>query len=599
MKQYKQSLGAILVIILSVAYQVHCAIHGFDLTDEGYLMSLYHWFGNDIDFAQGAGGYPLTCYLGWTLDHLFPHGGILGMRLWGILVVTLTEIVAFLYLKRYFEPKAVLMGLLMQTVFVAGDPKPFGYNTLTAFIGIVAFILLCEGTLRRRYSLMFGGGLLLGVNVFVRLPNLASLAFLALPFIVTPRETMKLELRKNATYALTIGCGFITATIAVWELLVYWGADKLTVELITSIPETLGGDSTHASDALLTKYIDNYLSCVWHFFVFCLLAVVAGVAFRLKSRLLGLAVLAAVVFFLYQNTYMRSNMLGDTLLAMMNGLGLFGSLYYYNKEKDKRAIALGAIIMSLIFPLGSDGGFQTMWVGTWLMLPVGLSGIYDFISRSAEKQKAIYLLFCSPSAKNTQSGLKAPASHIKYGYAFCLLVLLVTIFIKIEHKVYYDPGDRIAKVHPINSSMAKGIYTGAEKAAIVNPMLDELKRYVKAGDTLLVYDSSPLVYYLTDTRPFAGISWPCVFYGKQYVRKFMQAERETSTMPVLVMQYFYSSNNWSEIQDDYYALDSRMAFSNLDMKQNILRFIGEHRYKTVWSNGYYKIMIPKERLDQN
>jgi hypothetical protein len=125
------------------------------------------------------------------------------------------------------------------------------------------------------------------------------------------------------------------------------------------------------------------------------------------------------------------------------------------------------------------------------------------------------------------------------------------------------------------------------------------KRYVKAGDTLLVYDSSPLVYYLTDTRPFAGISWPCVFYGKQYVRKFMQAERETSTMPVLVMQYFYSSNNWSEIQDDYYALDSRMAFSNLDMKQNILRFIGEHRYKTAWSNGYYKIMIPKERLDQN
>ena len=389
MTQNKQYFWAGLVLLLSIAYQVHCAIHGFDLTDEGYLMSLYHWFGNDIDFAQGAGGYPLTCYLGWTLDHLFPHGGILGMRLWGILVVTLTEIVAFLYLKRYFEPKTVLMGLLMQTVFVAGDPKPFGYNTLTAFIGIVAFILLCEGTLRRRYSLMFGGGLLLGVNVFVRLPNLASLAFLALPFIVTPRETMKLELRKNATYALTIGCGFITATIAVWELLAYWGADKLTVELITSIPETLGGDSTHASDALLTKYIDNYLSCVWHFFVFCLLAVVGGVAFRLKSRLLGLAGLAAVVFFLYQNTYMRSNMLGDTLLAMMNGLGLFGSLYYYNKEKDKRAIALGAIIMSLIFPLGSDGGFQTMWVGTWLMLPVGLSGIYDFISRYAEKQTDI------------------------------------------------------------------------------------------------------------------------------------------------------------------------------------------------------------------
>ena len=100
MTQNKHYFWAGLVLLLSIAYQVHCAIHGFDLTDEGYLMSLYHWFGNDIDFAQGAGGYPLTCYLGWTLDHLFPHGGILGMRLWGILVVTLTEIVAFLYLKR-------------------------------------------------------------------------------------------------------------------------------------------------------------------------------------------------------------------------------------------------------------------------------------------------------------------------------------------------------------------------------------------------------------------------------------------------------------------------------------------------------------------
>ena len=599
MKQYKQSLGAILVIILSVAYQVHCAIHGFDLTDEGYLMSLYHWFGTDIDFAQGAGGYPLTCYLGWTLDHLFPDGGILGMRLWGVLIVTLTEIIVYLYLKRYFEPKMILIGLLLQTIFVAGDPKPFGYNTLTAFIGIMALILICEGTLRRHFFLMFGGGLLLGANVFIRLPNLACLAFLIIPFLVRPHETMQLKLRQSAIHALTIGFGFISAAVIVWELLVYWGADKLTVELITSIPETLGGDSTHASGALLTKYIDNYLSCIWHFAVFCLLANVAGLALRMRNRLLGLLGLTIVVFFLYQNTYMRSNMLGNTLLAMMNGLGLFGALYYYNKTTDKRTIAASAIIMSLALPLGSDGGFQTMWTGTWLMLPIGLCGIYDFLRASADKQNTIYMLFCSPSAKNSQTGVKIPAARIKYGYVFCLLTLLVTTFIKIEHKVYYDPGNRIAKVYPINSSKAKGIYTGQEKAAIVNPMLKELEHYVAAGDTLLVYDSSPLVYYLTQTRPFAGISWPCVFYGKQYVRKFLKAESEAHNMPVLVMQFFYSSNNWSDVEDDYYSLDSRMAFSNLDMKRNILRFMRDHQYRTVWSNGYYKIMLPKGRLPQN
>ncbi len=597
MRLTNNTLWAVTALILATVYQVHCAIHGFDLTDEGYLMSLYHWFGTDIDCAQGAGGYPLTCYLGWWLDNQWPEGGILGMRLWGVLVVTLTGVMAYLYLKRFFHPKMVIVGLLIQTWFVAGDPKPFGYNTLTAFLGIGAMIMICEGTIRKRFLMLAAGGLLLGVNVFVRLPNLACGAFMVLPFLLHPQLTLRGQWREPLVQALTVAVAFIVAVAGMWQLLGLWGADKLTVELIRSIPETLNGESTHGSSSLLSKYAVNYIRSGWQFMVFMLMTVMAGWCFKRKIWSLRLLVLALATFLLYQDIYMMGNMLGNNLLAMMNGLGLFGALCYYNRGAAARLVAAGAVLMSLVFPLGSDGGYQTMWVGTWLLLPVGLSGIYTFISDAIKGRKCLQLRF--GAAEGDGQGMTVTARALRGGFLFCLTVLLVTVLVKIEHKSYYDPGNRYEKVWPVHGDKARGIYTSRERAAIVNPMLKALEGYVAEGDTLLVYDSSPLLYYLTGTKPFAGVSWPCVFYGQQYVRKFVAAENSAASWPVMVVQFFYSSNEWSEVERDYYMPETGEAFSDLDMKRNIRRFMSEHHYRTVWSNGYYKIMIPGNYRPRN
>ena len=40
MTQNKHYFWAGLVLLLSIAYQVHCAIHGFDLTDEGMTVNI-------------------------------------------------------------------------------------------------------------------------------------------------------------------------------------------------------------------------------------------------------------------------------------------------------------------------------------------------------------------------------------------------------------------------------------------------------------------------------------------------------------------------------------------------------------------------------
>lgn len=592
MKKINNNILAVLILTISVLYQVHCAIRGFDLTDEGYLMTIYQWFGTDVYYAQGAGGYPLTAYLGWLLNGIFPEGGILAMRLWGILLVTMTGVVLYLYLRRYFHERIALVGLLMQSIFVAQDPKPFGYNTLTALIACVAVILLVEGTIRRRSWMLVGGGVLLGVNVFVRIPNITGLAFLIIPFLYNCKGLHELQLLKSTRQALLVVVGFIVAMAGTWAFLVHIGADKLVVDLITSIDDTLGGKSTHGSTSMINKYLENFFLSIQFFIIFVVGMLVCSMS-RLVKNIIGKLIIWFIAFqIVYRMTYLNSNVLGDSVLGMMNGIGIFGACYYLMKGSTMRTLALTGILFSLVIPMGSDQGFQTMWVGTWLVLPMGLSGLYTLVLQTEEQQwHTSFWLSNEETSGYRKLRINVP-QNLRTAFFICLGTFILATVAKVENRAYYDPGHKTEKTYAIHSHKSKGIYTTERRAAVINPLLKELDKYVKPGETLLVYDSSPLLYYLTDTKPFAGISWPCVFYGQQYVDKFKAAEASTQQMPVLVMQQYYSSNNWSHPLKEYISPKFDASFSSKEMSKNIFRFIKQHHYRVVWSNKYYKIMVP-------
>jgi hypothetical protein len=595
MKKINITFLAICTIGISVAYQIHCAIHGFDLTDEGYLMSIYQWFGEDVRYAQGSGGYPFTGYLGWLLNNIFPQGGILGMRLWGVFFVTVTEIFLFCYLKRYFGPGMVLVGLLVQSFFVAQDPKPYGYNTLTALVSCLALVSMIEGCIKEKKLFLLGSGALLGLNVFIRIPNLSCLAFLLLPCIYNVNTTKDLQIKKSTQQVITVMAGFLISVACSWLFLVSIGADKLIIDLVGSMGETLGGKSTHSSSSLITKYVGNLILSIGYFLVFVFALLVGTTAQIVKPKWMRLFVWLVVFQIIYRTTYLYTSVLGDTLLAMMNGLGLFGACVYFATDHQRRILALGAILLSLVIPLGSDGGYQTMWVGTWLSLPIGLSGFDYFIRKSKEQPWSINFgtIDIGPiKGKSYQKELKISTPRsLQAVYYFCLFTLVTATVAKVENRAYYDPGHKSKKVFPIKSHMAKGVYTSQERADIINPLLEEIGHYVKPGEVMLVYDSSPLIYYLTQTKPFAGISWPCVFYGGQYVRKFREAEQEMSYLPVVVMQNFWTSNTWGKPEGSYYDTGTDAPFSTKEMKKTMLHFIRKHNYRIAWSNKYYHILV--------
>lgn len=581
----------VLIIGLSVLYQCLCAIQGFDLTDEGHLMSAYQFFGSDPLAAKCGSGYPLTCYIGWMLNNIYPDGGVLMMRMWGILMVSLTEIISYKYLSRHFPAKVVLVGLLIQAVFLAGDPKPFGYNNMTIFFGVLSIICINEGVRNSKWGLIIIGGLLTGMNVFVRLPNIVFISFAIIPFLWN-YGNVHAYWKRSTAQATTILLAFFSGMGLVWMLMKNIGADILITEFVSSISNTLQGESTHSTDSLIVSYISNYWMCIVYIFIVIFGAAIFCIAFNTK-HIIWKGILFFIGFeILYRPIYMDSSILGDTIMATINGISIAGACYYITRDSERRNIAATAVLLSLIGPLGSDGGFRTMWASTWLALPVGLSGMYELCLLLSGRQISI-----ACRSENSQKEIFIPVNRLEKSFWSCVIILLAIVVIKIDHKAYYDPGNRTEKVYPIENKLAKGIYTTEKKAQIINPLLKELDKYVKPGDTMLVYDFSPLIYYLTETKPFAGISWPCVFFGERYVKAFVQADKESAKRPIIVLQHFFSSNEWTTIQSNYYDESVDTNYISSAQTKTIKQFIKKYKYKRVWTNGYYEVLVPSDYKD--
>ena len=567
-------LLAFMIIGLSIIYQVHCAIHGFDLTDEGYLMSIYQWFGTDINFAKGAGGYPLTSYLGWLLNSWTP--GILPMRLWGIGIVALTEIIVYLYLRRHFNPVFVLVGLLIQAVMVAGDPKPFGYNTLTAFTSIIALITILEGARRQWYSLLFIGGLFLGANVFVRIPNVLAILYIFIPYYYAIQES-SWKTRKGTLQSLIILIGIAFSIVLIW---CFFPDDiKIQVmELLCSITNQMEGSSTHSTSNMLISFLRNYGESILYTFLFITTILWSTWSLKFRSKVLRATAFITAFLFLFWILYLKSDILGHRMFALINGIAIAGSFYILLKNNNLyiRVISLAGLSLAFVSPLGSDRGFVTMWTGTYLALPIGLCGIQSQLTNLLQRLPHRYF-----------SG--TTRTHIIYAYSFSLLVLLAIVFTKVEFKAYYDPGFKVSKVSPIlHSPLADGVKTDAKKSRIISEVVKAIQQHCPAGETILVYDSSPMLYYLTETRPFAGISWPCVFFGHRYIKEFKEAIAMTEKPPLVVLQHFNNSGVWSEVH--HHLFDSSNNHESDLMKQCVSSYIESNGYRTIWANSYYSIL---------
>lgn len=148
---------------------------GFDVSDSTYSLGNYL-------FADGLEGmWVMSTYLSNLFGELIIHfPGATVLRIANIytgLFLGCIGLMVYLMLKKEFDARYVFLGEFAAICF-CWIPSGILYNYLSYFVMAAGALVLYKGIVKDDKRYMFCAGVLLGLNVFVRIPNITQMALI-------------------------------------------------------------------------------------------------------------------------------------------------------------------------------------------------------------------------------------------------------------------------------------------------------------------------------------------------------------------------------------------------------------------------------------
>ena len=469
--QLRTNKAIIYTLVGVVLVQLALAFQGLDVCDDGFAATFYQQFFNDPDSVEYNFVYWLSGLIGGIWYNLFPGGGVLWLRILAILVNTSTFYLTYQLLRSYIRQDFLLLGLVM-TLFI----NDFGYllfynNHITAFLAVLSMLFLHRGLIQENNKYLFFSGLVIGVNVFSRLPNLSQLALiLVFPIWYGLKDGGFKAMIKPI---ISIKLGFFSAFILVYLILLASGQLEIMKRAILSLLDIGSTDSSsHNVSDLLKIYIKNYLK-IGAYTVVAFFGLL--IAFKIRNKISSgwlkfLSVLLVIILsvFWFRNTYIFG-------FYALGYIGVFNGKWSTN-QKEVHLLCFMALLMQFLLPFGSGGGVTSIgYAALWLSLPLFFLSLQRWSGGN--------------TLLNRIPRLRLTVNETFNGKLFVLVFFVSFAVLKVytwSQLSYFDPGSRFEKVWSIDSYYAKGVYTTKERAQILNELLIELPDYIKPNDYLFV-----------------------------------------------------------------------------------------------------------------
>ncbi|MCD6596105.1 MAG: hypothetical protein J7L04_00355, partial [Bacteroidales bacterium] len=190
-------------------YSLALATQGLDFGDAGWQLTAYD---NIIVFPQGI-QYSFMYYLSVLLGHLWqillPSGGLYWNRVGMVIFFMFVFLIYRILFKIYYPRHNWTRSLALVFLFVyQGAPESLNYDVFTMFFNSLIILFLYLGLTKRKHYFLFLSGIIAGLNIFIRIPNLAGvLFFVVIPFYAYMKNWNSRSLLKY--FGLTF-VGFIT-----------------------------------------------------------------------------------------------------------------------------------------------------------------------------------------------------------------------------------------------------------------------------------------------------------------------------------------------------------------------------------------------------
>ncbi len=562
---------------------------GLDFTDMGFWLTGYQ----QLYTGPGTLGFQSVCWLTTFIGHwagVAFGGSVLAYKLGDVVVVTASALIAYQLLASQLGRSRTLAAMVLLTVFFTRVKfgNWIGYNELTALFYLGGAALLFFGLTGNRKLLLVLAGVVLGANIFVRLPNLLGITLVSAVWLQA--WAYRWSLRDVLAASLEFLGGFTLGVALVWGLIVLHGHEAIYFQGFRELfGLAIHANSHHSGSGLLKHFIaDHAKAFATALFIVVIGGWIANWASK-KNTLPASVVILTGTLLLFYVLYVRWFWI--YCIPGLCYIVLLSIVFLESKKNSPLALlAFIAGMVLLLAPLGSNLGISNSLFGMWLALPLTLIWLWRISDLAFSFSLKIRGDGFEPKGK-----LSVEARGFRVFAITLVLALLLLSLASAWRYTFRDSSNRFAMTHSIAHPLLVGTYTTEERAEVVAGLLEAMSHFTKPGDEVLAHNGIPAVYFLTKTHPWLGIAWADIEDAEEIAALIQKKEQtNNSGLPCIVRTKgsVYAASWPIE------AYKNRNVYPGLNItrqsvdesRQVLAEFEKRHGYVVVWSNDFFEIL---------
>lgn len=513
MNKKKRIIEYVIFPLLLLVYGLLLVNQGAALTDTGYN------YANFLHFEGLDNMWKFSIYLASVCGVFFTHlpfgTTMLGLNIYTSLVKIAIAVITYFFVVKTLKLPAYLAALAeLLALGFCWCPTALLYNYLTYLLFTLAGLLLIEAVHKKHDRYYVFAGICLGLNVMVRLPNVAEVALIAAVWLIAffQKEKFIQVLKKTGLCIAGFTCGLVVPFIFIS---IKYGVSayiqgiqelfKMSSEVAGySVKQMILGDAQILLSHTRWLVVAAALVCV---------STIAAIAVK-KIKIVGTVAsfLACVVMFAY---FYKEKLLAfhyynyDSIyilshfLIILAGVCCLFYMFWGKEEYTLRMYAMVTGIILLVTPLGSNNYMFTVVSNLFIAIPFLFFCAYKLWKRCGES-----------GFLDTKEII--PAKPLCIILTACIAMFFVQGVLFGANFVFRDGMDGEKRTSKITEIAAlNGMYTTPDKASAYA----ELEKYLQdenlCGSDAIIYGNSPLsdhgipsLAFYFDINPALSTSWP-------------------------------------------------------------------------------------------
>ncbi len=613
-KEKAKKIAYILFLIILAVYPLRHIWLGVEVTDGGYSAGNYRFMGDMNPM------WLFATYLANVTGHFLtklPGGDMLiGLRCYTALFISMTAV--FLYL---FFTKAVRME--KETAFFGGIlaislcwcPTTILYNYMTYFFFDTAIVVLYLGLVREKRVLLFCAGVLLGMNVLVRFPNLTEAALILSLWYYGWLQRKRIKDIVQETGICLIGyltgVGPILADIAA-----RYGIEEYITGITRLMRMPAEAADYSALSMVLTVLLDYKFSSKWLIHMVLLTAagcLVSGMYHffgnsftrerQSAEKEVGCALIGRGISLAGRAVFLLGILI---LFRWWYGLGVFNIKYYtyesmfqwvavflilvilagmyvlFSKKfvRNEKLLASMTLILIAVTPLGSNNHLYPNMNNMFLVFPFGLSLFWRFLRKLRQSGGIIV----------GKSGTELSLFPVRAMLGAFLAVMSLQCLLFGAVFTFRDGMSgqkRDTKIE--KNDILRGMVTNAPLAEAIEGLTTYVEETGLSDRSVILYGQIPALSYMLDMPPALSTSWPdLASYNYEVMAEDMEKLRNMPAdqqRPLIIVgagpEQWIRGAEMTEAELAYYMLNEKWEM--------IYDYMVEQGYEKTYGNGMFTV----------